>query len=55
MFLMFLALTLGLFAHPQGLRNFKTSRPPVLEDAAGRTARRLAAEKDKQKKDAEKA
>jgi hypothetical protein len=54
-FLTFLALTLGIFAHPQGLRNFKTSRPPVPEDAAGRAARRLAAEKDKQKKDAEKA
>ena len=37
------------------MRNFKTSRPPVPEDAAGRTTRRLAAEKDKQKKDAEKA
>jgi hypothetical protein len=55
MFLMFLALNLGIFARPQGLRNFKTSRPPVPEDAAGRTARRLTAEKDKQKKDAEKA
>jgi hypothetical protein len=47
-------LTLGIFVCPQGLRNFKTSRPPVLEDAAGRTARRLAAKKDKEKKDAEK-
>jgi hypothetical protein len=37
------------------LRNFKISRPPVPEDAAGRTAHRLAAEKDKEKKDAEKA
>jgi hypothetical protein len=54
-FLTFLALTLGIFVCPQGLRNFKTSRPPVPEDAAGQTARRLAAEKDKQKKDAEKA
>jgi hypothetical protein len=51
----FLALTLGIFVRLQGLRNFKTSWPPVPEDAAGRTARRLAAEKDKQKKDAEKA
>jgi hypothetical protein len=50
-FLTSLALTLGIFVRPQGLRNFKTSRPPVLED----TARRLVAEKDKQKKDAEKA
>jgi hypothetical protein len=54
-FLTFLALTLGIFAHPQGLRNFKTSWPPIPEDTAGRTARRLVAEKDKQKKDAEKA
>jgi hypothetical protein len=52
---MFLALTLGVFARPQGLRNFKTSRPLVPKDAAGRTARRLTAEKDKQKKDVEKA
>jgi hypothetical protein len=43
------------FCSSQGLRNFKTSRPPVPEDAAGRTARRLVTEKDKQKKDAEKA
>jgi hypothetical protein len=55
MFLTFLALTLGIFARPQGLRNFKTSRPPVPEDGAGRTVRRLAVEKDKQKKDTEKA
>jgi hypothetical protein len=47
---MFLALTLGIFARLQGLKNFKTSWPLVPEDAAGRTARRLAAEKDKQKK-----
>jgi hypothetical protein len=52
---MFLVLTLGIFVHPQGLRNFKLSRPPVPEDTADRTARRLAAEKDKEKKDAEKA
>jgi hypothetical protein len=37
------------------LRSFKLSLPPVPEDAADRTARRLAAEKDKEKKDAEKA
>jgi hypothetical protein len=54
-FFTFLVLTLGIFVRPQGLRNFKTSRPPVPEDAAGRTSRRLAAEKDKEKKDAEKA
>jgi hypothetical protein len=52
---MFLVLTLGIFVHPQGLRNFKLSRPPVPEDTADRTARRLAVEKDKEKKDAEKA
>jgi hypothetical protein len=54
-FLTSLVLTVGIFVHPQGLRNFKLSQPPVPEDAAGRTARRLAAEKDKEKKDAEKA
>jgi hypothetical protein len=54
-FLTSLVLTVGIFVRPQGLRNFKLSRPPVLEDAVGRTARRLAAEKDKEKKDAEKA
>jgi hypothetical protein len=50
-----LVLTVGIFVRPQGLRGFKLSRPPVPEDAAGRTARRLATEKDKEKKDAEKA
>jgi hypothetical protein len=54
-FLTFLALTLGIFARPQGLRNCKTSWPPVPEDAVDRTACRLVAKKDKQKKDAEKA
>jgi hypothetical protein len=54
-FLTSLVLTVGIFVRPQGLRNFKLSWPPVLEDAAGRTTRRLAAEKDKEKKDAEKA
>jgi hypothetical protein len=54
-FIASLVLTIGTFVHPQGLRGFKLSRPPILEDAAGRTARRLAAEKDKEKKDAEKA
>jgi hypothetical protein len=47
--------TVGIFVHPQGLRGFKLSRPPVLEDAVDRAARRLAAEKEKEKKDAEKA
>jgi hypothetical protein len=37
------------------LRSFKLSLPPVPEDAASRTARRLVAEKDKEKKDTEKA
>jgi hypothetical protein len=37
------------------LRSFKLSLPPVPEDAADRIARRLAAEKDKEKKDTEKA
>jgi hypothetical protein len=55
MFFTFLVLTLEIFVHPQGLRNFKLSRPPVPEDTADRTARRLAVEKDKEKKDAEKA
>jgi hypothetical protein len=54
-FLTSLVLTVGIFVCPQGLRNFKLSWPPVPEDAAGRTARRLAAEKDKETKDAEKA
>jgi hypothetical protein len=50
-----LVLTVGIFIRPQGLRCFKLSRPPIPEDAAGRTARRLAVEKDKEKKDAEEA
>jgi hypothetical protein len=54
-FFTFLALTVGIFVHPQGLRSFKLSLPPVPEDAADRTARRLAAEKEKENKDAEKA
>jgi hypothetical protein len=37
------------------LRSFKLSLPPIPEDAADRNARRLAAERDKEKKDAEKA
>jgi hypothetical protein len=54
-FFTFLVLTLEIFVCPQGLRTFKISRPPVSEDAAGRIARRLAVEKDKEKKDVEKA
>jgi hypothetical protein len=54
-FLRSLVLTVGIFVRPQGLRNFKLSRPPDPEDAAGQTVRRLSAEKDKEKKDAEKA
>jgi hypothetical protein len=50
-----LILTVGIFVRPQGLRGFKLSRPPVPEDAASRTTCRLAAEKGKEKKDAEKA
>jgi hypothetical protein len=52
---MFLALIVGIFVRPQVLRSFKLSLPPILEDAADRTACRLAVEKDKEKKDAEKA
>jgi hypothetical protein len=37
------------------LRGFKLSLPPVPEDAVDRAARRIAAEKKKEKKDAEKA
>ena len=44
-------LTVGVFVHPQGLRFYKPSLPPVLEDAVDRAARRTATEK----KDAEKA
>jgi hypothetical protein len=54
-FLTSLILTVGIFVRSQGLRNFKLSRPPVPEDEVGWTARRLAVEKDKEKKDAEKA
>jgi hypothetical protein len=37
------------------LRIYKPARPPVPEDAADRATWRLAAEKEKEKKDAEKA
>jgi hypothetical protein len=45
----------GIFVHPQGLRIYKPVRPPVLEDAVDRAARRLTAEKEKEKNDAKKA
>jgi hypothetical protein len=50
-----LILTIGIFVRPQGLRIYKPARPLVPEDAADRAARRLAAQKKKEKKDAEKA
>jgi hypothetical protein len=50
-----LILIVGIFARPQGLRIYKPAQPLVPEDAANRAARRLATEKDKEKKDAEKA
>jgi hypothetical protein len=50
-----LILTVGISVRPQGLRGFKLSLPPVPEDAVDRAARRIAAEKKKEKKDAEKA
>jgi hypothetical protein len=37
------------------LRIYKSSLPPVPEDAVDRATRRIAAEKKKEKKDAEKA
>eukprot|EP00267_Zea_mays_P046130 XP_020398476.1 wiskott-Aldrich syndrome protein homolog 1-like [Zea mays] len=39
----------------EGLSIYKPARPPVPEDAADRAVRRLAAEKEKEKKDVEKA
>jgi hypothetical protein len=50
-----LILTVGIFVRPQGLRSFKLALPPVPEDVADRTVRRLATEKEKEKKDTEKA
>jgi hypothetical protein len=49
------SLLTGVFVRPQGLRIYKPVRPPVPEDAVGRAARRIAAEKEKEKKDAKKA
>jgi hypothetical protein len=50
-----LILTVGIFIRPQGLRIYKPVRPPVPEDAADQAVRRLAAKKEKEKKDAKKA
>jgi hypothetical protein len=50
-----LILTVGISVRLQGLRFYKPSLPPVPEDAVGRAARRVAAEKKKEKKDVEKA
>jgi hypothetical protein len=50
-----LILTVGIFVCPQGLRIYKPVRPPVPEDAVDRAVRRLAAEKEKEKKDVKKA
>jgi hypothetical protein len=50
-----LILTVGISVRLQGLGFYKPSLPPVLEDAVGRAMRRVAAEKKKEKKDAEKA
>jgi hypothetical protein len=54
-FSMPLILTVGTFVRPQGVRIYKPVRPPVPEDAADRAAWRLAAKKEKEKKDTEKA
>jgi hypothetical protein len=50
-----LILTVGISVRLQELGFFKPSLPPVPEDAVDRAARRVAAEKKKEKKDAEKA
>jgi hypothetical protein len=50
-----LILTVGVFVRPQGLRFYKSSVPPVPENAVDRAARRTAAKKKKEKNDAEKA
>jgi hypothetical protein len=47
--------TVGIFALPQELSFYKPALPPVPEDAVDRAAWRVAAEKKKEKKDAEKA
>jgi hypothetical protein len=50
-----LILTVGISVRLQELGFFKPSLPSVPEDAVDRAARRVAAEKKKEKKDAEKA
>jgi hypothetical protein len=50
-----LILTVGISVCLQELGSYKPSLPPVPEDAVDRAARRVAAEKKKEKKDAEKA
>jgi hypothetical protein len=50
-----LILTVGISVRLQGLGVYKPSLPPVPEDAMDRAARRVAAEKKKEKKDVEKA
>jgi hypothetical protein len=50
-----LILTVGISVRLQGLGFHKPSLPRVPEDAVDRAARRVAAEKKKEKKDAEKA
>jgi hypothetical protein len=50
-----LILTVRISVRLQELGFYKPSLPPVPEDAVDRAARRVAAEKKKEKKDAEKA
>jgi hypothetical protein len=50
-----LILTVGISIRLQGLGFYKPSLPPVPEEAVDRATRRVAAEKKKEKKDAEKA
>jgi hypothetical protein len=50
-----LILIIRISVRLQGLGFYKPSLPPVPEDAVGRAARRVAVEKKKEKKDAEKA
>jgi hypothetical protein len=50
-----LILTVGIFVRLQELGCYKPSLPPVPEDVVDRATRRVAAEKKKEKKDAEKA
>jgi hypothetical protein len=50
-----LILTVGISVRLQGFGFYKPSLPPVPEDTVDRVARRVAVEKKKDKKDAEKA